>query len=106
VLAKWRVELAPEFDECKKTWRSRRARFDMHLAAIRLNLERDPFHYSTPFLTDGYRVIESVEYVNDGFIMTAYVRLHPDRFVAEIMWVELRTIPVEDEDEDEEFSDS
>jgi hypothetical protein len=100
VLAKWRVEFGPEFDECQKKWRLRRARFDMHLAAIRLNLERDPFHYSTPFLSDEYRVIESVEYVNDGFIMTAYVRLDPKRFVAEIMWVELRTIPIEEEHDD------
>lgn len=98
MLVRWTVAYGPEFEQCKRRWRLRRPRFDMHLAAIRLNLERDPYRYSTPFLSQNDRVIESVDYVDDGFIMTAFVKLDPSRLVVEIKWVELR--PIQDEDED------
>jgi hypothetical protein len=100
--ARWTVSYGPQFAECKKKWRLRRARFDMHLAAIRLGLERDPYRLSTPFMSENDRVIESNDYVDDGFIMTAFVQLDPNRFNAEVKWVELRPLPADDADDPSE----
>lgn len=97
MLARWSVTYGPEFEECRRKWRLRAPRFDMHLAAIRLGLERDPYRCSTPFASENHRVIESVDYVTDGFVMTAFVLLSPDRWEAEVKWVELRELPDEDE---------
>ena len=100
MLARWTVSYGPQFAECKKKWRARQAQFDMHLAAIRLGLERDPYRYSTPFLSENDRVIESDDHVDDGFIMTAFVQLNPDTLGAEVKWVELRPLPADDADGD------
>ncbi len=104
MLARWTVTYGPQFEESKRPWRQRLPRFDMHLASIRLVLERDPFRYSTPFVTETERVVESNE-IRDGYVMTAFVKLRPQRLEAEIMWVDLRILPAEeDEAEDEEDS--
>lgn len=100
MLARWTVTYGPEFEESKRTWRNRQARFDMHLASIRLGLERDPYRYSTPFLSENDRVMESDDF-RDCYTMTAFVKLDPARHKAEIKWVELREIEVEDGDEDD-----
>jgi hypothetical protein len=100
MLARWTVSYGPEFAECKRKWRQRQARFDMHRAAIRLGLERDPYRYSTPFLSENDRVVESEEYVDDGFVMTAFVQLDPNSLSAVVKWVELRPLTIDDEDDE------
>jgi hypothetical protein len=99
MLARWTVTYGPQFAQSKKPWRNSSARFDMHLASIRLGLERDPYKYSTPFLTENDRVCESDDFL-DGFTMTAFVKIDPERMTAEVKWVELRPIPGDDEEED------
>jgi hypothetical protein len=101
VLARWTVTYGPEFEDSKREWRHRLPRFDMHLASIRLGLERDPYRYSTPFVDENSRVIESEGFF-DGYTMTAYVRLDPERLVAEIKWVDLRRLEAEDDEDDDE----
>ena len=97
MLARWTVTYGPEFDEAKQAWRGRMARFDLHLASIRLALERDPFGYSTPYLSEVDRIIESDDF-HDTYTMTAFVKLHPERFEAEIKWVEMREMQAEEDD--------
>jgi hypothetical protein len=103
VQARWTITYGPEFPGCKRRWKNYPARFDLHLASIRIGLERDPYRYSTPFLTENDRVLESDDF-HDGFTMTAFVKVHPDRFISEIKWVELRRIEVEDDEADPQAS--
>ena len=85
------------------TWRHYSARSDLHLASIRLLLQRDPNRYSTPFMTEHDRVVESDDF-KDGWTMSAYVKINPIRRNCEIKWVELRRIAA-DEDEEEDVDD-
>lgn len=101
MLARWTVEYGPEFQTSKRRWRNSLPRFDMHLASIRLGLERDPYRYSTPFLSEQDRVMESDDF-RDGHTMTAFIKVHPDRFVVEIKWVDLRELEKTNDDDEKD----
>lgn len=90
---RWVVQDGPEFAGSRDVCRGRvtPARLKLHLDAVRLNLERDPFEYSAPFSDEAHRVIETRDYFNDGFVLTAYVRLCQG-FVAQIMWIDIRPL--------------
>lgn len=104
MLARWTVGYGPEFAESKKPWRNAQPRFDMHLASIRLVLERDPYKYSTPFLSEEDRVIESDDF-RDGYTMTAFIKVDPKRMNTEIKWVEMRVMEDEEQDENRDEDD-
>lgn len=97
---RWVVQYGPEYPESKRACRASPGRLKLHLAAIELNLERDPFGYSEPFEDESHRVIETTDYFNDGFVLTAFVRLC-EGFIAQIMWVDMRPLP-DDGEEDED----
>lgn len=92
--ARWVVEYGPEFAQSKRACRLRIGEFRLgvRLRAIKLNLERDPFLYSESYADDTQRVIETQDYMDDGFVLTAFVKLCAG-FVARIMWIEMRDLP-------------
>lgn len=98
---RWVVQYGPDYAESKRGCRGRASpeRLKLHLAAIELNLKRDPFDYSEPFDDESHRIIETTDYFNDGFVLTAFVRLC-EGFVAEIMWIDMRPLPDDAQDED------
>lgn len=96
---RWAVEYGPQFAESQKECVRRvgRHRLQLHLDAIELSLERDPVMYSESF-GDSHVVIETEDHFEDGFVVTAYVRLC-QRFVVEIMWIAIRSLDEDDEED-------
>ncbi len=105
MLARWTVRYGPEFEESKRACRGQVSpgRLKLHLAAMELNLERDPLTYTHQFLPENgaYRVLETKDYFGDGFILTAYVVLR-EGLIAEVMWIDMRALPTPDDEEPEE----
>jgi hypothetical protein len=97
VLRRWAVQYGPEFAESRAACSVPVERLEGHLKAIRLSLERDPLRYSTPFVNEARRVIETTDYTEPGFVLTAFVVLY-DPFIAEVKWIEARPLPEEDLD--------
>jgi hypothetical protein len=98
VLPQWTVKYGPEFEQSKAACGVSSAYLERHLKAIRLTLERDPVGATTPFLDDAHGVIETADYVGEGFILTAFVVLYKS-FVVEIKWVETRPLPEDTSDD-------
>ena len=62
-----------------------------------MSLEREPLRFSTAFADEAHRVIQTTDYTEDGFVLTAFVVLY-ERFVAEIKWIEVHPLPEEEPD--------
>jgi hypothetical protein len=109
VLARWSVTYGPEFAASKKACRASRGRLKLHLAAIELALERDPFTYSHAYTDEFHRLIQTDDFVDagiefsDGFILTAFIVVDPQRLACTINWIDMQPIP--DEDLDDEDAD-
>lgn len=75
-------------------------RLRLHLTAIELNLERDPYMYSEAFSDDRHRVLDTRDYFRHdrGRAVSAFVLLHPERLEAEIQWIEVGALPDGDDD--------
>jgi len=106
VLARWTVTYGPDFAASKKACRASPGRIKLHLAAIELALERDPFRYSHAFSDEQHRMIRTNDFVDagiefrDGFILTAFIVIDATRLTCEIKWIDMQPVPEED-DEDE-----
>jgi hypothetical protein len=98
VLRRWVVKRGPQFAESKDACFVSAQRLNLHLEAVELDLERDPLRYSAAFGEDSRRVIQSRDYVDDGFVLTVYAVLYDD-FVAEIKWIETHPLPEDHGDE-------
>lgn len=97
MLRRWTVRYGPEFSESRAACGVESYRLDEHLKAIGLSLERDPLRYSTAFVNEARRTIETIDYTDPGFVLTAFIVLY-DPFVAEVKWIETRPLPEENPD--------
>jgi hypothetical protein len=101
--ARWTVTYGPQFADSKKACKMSKSRFDLHFAALKLELERDPFRYSEPYLDELHRAMDTHDFFvhEGGAALSAYVVLDPDQLEAEIQWVEAGPLPKADEEPDE-----
>lgn len=102
MLARWTVTHGPQFADSKRRCRASTARLDLHLAAVKLKLERDPFQFSEAFIDDDHRVVETHDYITDGYAMSAFVVLDLEHLVAEIKWIEISSLPADDDEEEDD----
>lgn len=95
MLARWTVIHGPQFAESKKACTMTTKRLNMHVAAIELNLERDPFKYSEPYSDERHRVLDTHDYFTHemGTCVTAFVTIHLERREVEINWIETGALP-------------
>lgn len=92
MLPRWRVAYGPEFAQSKKAVDASPTRLKLHLDAIELALERDPFQYSQQYGEEHQRVISTDDF-HDGFILTAFVTVRQTGgFVATIEWIVMRPL--------------
>ncbi len=98
--ARWTVTYGPHFEESRKACKMSLKRLRLHLTALELNLERDPFKYSEPFSDENHRVLDTHDYFQHegGAVLSAFVLLHPGGLEAEIQWIEAGPLPTESEE--------
>jgi hypothetical protein len=70
-------------------------RLRLHLTAIELNLERDPFMYSEAFGDEFHRTLDTRDYFRHegGRALSAFVVLYPKLREAQIQWIEVGALP-------------
>ncbi len=92
----WKIKEGPEYDRSVSECDVPTERLDLHLSAFRLNLEWDPFLNSHIFEGESRRLLQTNDYVGDGFVLTAYYVLYKD-FTVEIKWIEASSLPADEE---------
>ena len=108
MLAQWEVRYGPQFEESKQTCKMSKKALRLHLTALELHLERDPFLYSEAYTDENHRAMDTQDYFTDedGRALTAFVTLFPNQMVAQIEWIIAGPLPsgeeILDEDDDEE----
>jgi hypothetical protein len=105
MLAPFRVERGPEFDESLAALRRKKispARLKLAIANAEVNFERDPLRYTTPFGDDSHRVLASEDYAA-GWLFCIYALVDVNRYVVTMMWVDVAPLPEDEDDEDDEF---
>lgn len=102
--ARWTVIRGPEFAASTKACAMSPKRLSMHLTAIELNLERDPFSYSEAYSDESHRVLDTHDYfVHDGgACLTAFIVVHTKRLEVEISWIEAGSLPTSNDDFDDD----
>lgn len=100
MLRRWTVSFGPEFAESKKACRASPGRMKLHLAALELNLERDPFHNSEAYGEPTHRVMETRDHFDDGFVLSAFIVIDVEHFDVEVKWIDMRPLPDDDDEDD------
>ena len=81
-----------------------KSHLQLHLAALHVHLEHDPYKYSEAFDGENKRVMDTTDYFTDegGRALSAFVVLDPTRHIAEIKWIEAGALPSGEDDEPDE----
>lgn len=95
MLARWTIEYGLEFAESKRNCKMSGSRLALHLAGLVLHLERDPYRYSEPYGDENHRAMDTADYFRDegGAVLSAFVTLRPEEFVAVIQWIAAGPLP-------------
>lgn len=107
MLARWEVGYGPQFEESKQTCKMSKKALRLHLTALELHLERDPFSYSEAYTDENHRAMDTRDYFTDegGRALTAFVTLFPSQMIARIEWIMVGRLPSGEEGLDEDEGD-
>jgi hypothetical protein len=102
MLARFRVERGPKFDESAAAIRRKKispARLKLAIANAEVNFERDPFLYSEAFTDESHRVLASEDYAA-GYLFYIYATIDADQFVVTMQWVDVAPLANDEADDD------